>query len=349
MAGRTLVTGANGHIGCNVVRQLLEAGHEVTAFVRPRADLRGLLKLDIDYRRGDICDPEAVRAAVRGCRHVLHLAAVNDSRSSDPAQIRRTAIEGVENVLHAAADEGIERVVFTSSTEAVGVSTSPERLLDESHWNRNPELPHARAKLDSERRAWELAQRLGVDAVAINPSLVAGQYDFRITPSTRYLRGLLNGTALTGLGGINYVDVRDVALAHVRALERGERGERYIVAGESITLEQLGRTLTELTGIEISHIPAPRWIALNYLRTQESVSNLLGHEPAVTLAEGRSAVDRYAFYDTSKTAAAFDLQPRPLRDCLEHTVRWLVFMRALRTRTLARLRDHFPPERNWLP
>lgn len=347
--GRVLVTGANGHIGGNVVRELLDTGYTPVAFVRKGADLRALEHLDLERVEGDILDAESVRACVRGCRFVLHLAAVNRPGDDEADAVMRPAIEGNENVLRAAAEAGVERVVFTSSTVAVGIGSNPDEVRDERHWNEDRTLPYSWAKTLGERRTCELAEELGIEAVAINPSSVLGGYDYRITPVTRVVRALLEGTVQTGLGGWSYVDVRDVARAHVRALTRAEPGERYIVSSVNITLKAFGETLTEMTGIGVTHLPAPRWLAMPLMRTVAGVNGLLGREPALTVAQARVMVDRYAYYDGSKATSELGLQYADLREILDQTIRWLVFVGALQSRTLHRLGGRFNPDESWRP
>jgi dihydroflavonol-4-reductase len=349
MADRVLVTGANGHIGSSVVRQLPEDGYRPVAFVRKGANLRGLDGLDLERVEGDILDAASVREAVRGCRYVLHLAAVNRTRVTNPNEVMKPAVEGSENVLRAAADAGVGRVVATSSVAAIGVSATPDELRDESHWNDERNPPYAWAKTVAERRSRELAEELDVDLLTINPGFALGPYDYRLTPTSRYPADLLDGTGQTGIGGFGYVDVRDVALAHVRALTRGTPGERYIVSGANATLEQLGETLSEMTGIGVTHLPVPRWAALPIVAVLAGFSRLAGRTPAATVAEARSVVDRYAFYDGSKAADAFDLRYADLREMLDQTIRWLVFIGALRPRTMRRLGGRFPPDERWLP
>ena len=150
---RVLVTGANGHIGCNVVRTLQGAGHEPVAFVRASADTRGLDGLELELARGDVRDRAAVRRAMRGCQFVINLAALFETRGYTAEEIMRPAVEGVTNVLESAAELGLERVVHASSVVAVGYGWSPHEIRTGRDWNDENLLPYHAAKTQSERRA----------------------------------------------------------------------------------------------------------------------------------------------------------------------------------------------------
>lgn len=132
---RALVTGANGHIGCNLVRDLAEHGYDVVAFVRPNADTRGLDPLGLSLARGDVLDAASVHTAMKGCEVVFHAGAPYALWAKDERTIVEPAVRGTENVLRAAAEHGVRRVVVTSSCNAVGFTPDAAHPLDETSWN----------------------------------------------------------------------------------------------------------------------------------------------------------------------------------------------------------------------
>jgi dihydroflavonol-4-reductase len=346
---RVLVTGANGHVGCNVVRALQAAGHEPVPFVRASADTQGLDPLGLAYARGDVRDRDAVREAAQGCRFIVNLAAVFETRGFTPEELMAPAVEGVTNVLEVAAELGVERVVHASSTVAVGYGWSPDEVRSARDWNEENILPYHAAKTLSERRAWALAKAREVPLVCVNPAGVLGQYDHRLTPSTRYIRGLVQGEAPTGIGGTSYVDVRDAALAFVRALDRGVPGERYIVATPGIPLEEVGRLVTDLTGVAVRHLPVPRWLALAVVPVLGLVARVRGRPAPVSREEARAYVGRYGYFDTTPARETLGVSPRPLRETLKHTIAWLLHRNALAPRVRAELSDRFPSDPSWPP
>ncbi len=323
MMKRAIVTGANGHIGANVVRALLTRDVEVVAFVRPGSDRRGLEGLDVELAEGDILAPETLGPAMEGCDALFHCAAVFALWSKDGDEsILRAAIEGTGNVLRAAAAAGIRRAVVTSSVAAVGGSTSADQLLDAEHWAQGLTVPYYVAKQTAERRAFELAQELGLELCTILPTLVLGPHDHRVTPSSKLVLDMLRGEGATVEGGGNVVDVRDVAEAHVRAFERGVAGERYIVGGENLTNRELGALVERVAGVKVKHLTLPRWLFSTVAGAMELGAAISGKPPTLTRAAVHDLFGRFAWYDTTKTRSQLGLEPRDAEAVIRATAEW---------------------------
>ena len=344
---RLLVTGANGHVGSNLCRLLVEQGHDVVALVRKSSDLRGLQGVDVEYKHGDILDAESVRAAARGVQSMFNVAAVYAASGLSVEEIMRPAVEGVENALRAAAAEGVDRVVQTSTTGAIGFSHSPETVLDETQWNDDPQMTYFLAKTKSERLAWQIADELDVDMVTVNPTGILGQYDYRITPSTSLVRGFLEGSSMSAQGGVNVVDVRDVARGHLLALQKGRRGERYMLVAENHEMRDLASMLTELTGIKVPHAPLPRWMIPVAIPCTGLLMRALGKKDILTVQQAREFIGRWGWYDPSKSKAELGFEARPARETLDHTIRWLVHLGALSPKVDKRVREKYPPDPAW--
>jgi dihydroflavonol-4-reductase len=340
---RVLVTGANGHVGNNLVRELLSREHEVVPFVRESSNLEGLEPLGLTPVFGDVRDADSVLRAAEGCDAIENLAAVY-AYGGTVEEIVEPAVQGIENVLRAAAEHGIERVVHTSSIVAVGVSDT-EAVLDESHWNQAPGDPYMRAKTDSERRAWELADELSVPMIALNPAAIVGRHDYKGTPSNGFVREHVHSPG-SYHGGLNYVDVRDVARVHAQALTHGEPGERYIVAGDNLSARDMVALVTECTGKWAMHYHQPRWMMKPTASLIEGGSKLLGIEPMTTRPVVDEFYRRWCWYDNAKARAAFDWTPIPPRELIDDTLQWLVHRDRLKPRIAARLRDTLgdPPD-----
>ncbi len=340
---RVLVTGANGHVGCNLVRELLARDHEVVPFVRESSNLEGLEPLGLTPVFGDVRDGDAVRRAAEGCDAIENLAAVY-AYGGTVEEIVEPAVQGIENVLRAAAEHGIGRVVHTSSIVAVGVSDD-EAVLDETHWNEAPGDPYMQAKTQSERRAWELAAELSVPMIALNPTAIVGRHDYKGTPSNGFIREYVH-TPGTYRGGLSYVDVRDVAWVHAQALTHGEPGERYIVAGDNLTAKEMVALVTARTGKWALHYVQPRWMMKPTASLIEGGSKLLGIEPMTTRAVVDEFYRRWCWYDNAKARAAFDWTPTSPRDLIDDTLHWLVHRDCIKPRLAARLRETLgdPPD-----
>ena len=319
---RVLVTGANGHVGNHVVRELLARGHEVVAMVREGADTSGHAGLALEHALGDVLDAAAVRRAAGGCGAIVHLAAVFKIGARVPEEIVRPALSGTENVLRAAAETGA-RVVHCSSTYAVGFSTRPE-ALDETAWNERLVDPYAAAKTLSEKRAWEIAGELGVPLVAILPNGILGSLDYRQTPSHEFVVGSAMFPAARFAGGMAFTDVRDAAWMLVEAITRGTEAERYIVCSENLSMGEIVDHIIARTGNLAVPSPLPRWMMVPSVQALDAIARGVGVRLPLSAAAADEFYGRWGWYDTTKAKTAFDWQPRPARDAIDEALRWCV-------------------------
>lgn len=320
-----LVTGASGHIGAHVVRHLLAQGRRVRAFVRPTSNLKGLEGLDVELARGDVLDRASLEAALRGCTAVYHLAAVVAEWSHEPALILKTAIEGTANVLQAVADgSGIERIVYTSSVAAVGMTHSRQQPRNESHYNTEDLTHYSVAKTRAEHLAQELADRYGLPLVIVNPAVVLGPLDYRPTPATQVVvRYLKYHLPFYVDAGANLVHVDDVARGHLLAEAHGKLGERYILGGENLTVLEMFSLLAQLVDRRPPRLELGRRTLGALGWAAEMIARLRGKPPLVTHARTRSLVGRYGFYDTSKAQRELGYTSRPVRQTLADAVQWV--------------------------
>lgn len=320
---RALVTGANGHIGSNLVRDLLSRGYEVVAFVREGSDLRGLDGLDVRLARGDVLDAASVASAMAGVDVVFHAAAPYLTWARKPEVIVRPAVEGTENVLRAAKAASVARVVVTSSCNAVGFTR--DSPLDETTWNERVSSPYLRAKRDQERRAHGLGAELDLDVVTVLPTAVLGPYDYRRTPTTAPFVD-----ALTGKGPVpfpmNLIDARDVARGHVLAAERGARGARYLLGGDNVDTSTLAALIERHTGKRPSEGLPPPWVLRAVATVAEAASALSGKAPPITRALLDDVDGGVPLFDCTRARNELGLAPRGAEDVVVATMQWAAEM-----------------------
>lgn len=316
---KSLVTGANGHIGANLVRELLREGYEVVALVREGSDLRGLDGLAITLVRGDVLDASAVRRAAEGCTVVFHLAAPYVLWAKREGSIVDAAVSGTENVLRAAKACGVARVVLTGSCNAVGFTRGAP--LDETSWREAAKSPYVRAKREQELGARALADQLDVDLVTVLPTAVLGPFDHRRTPTT--------GPFLDALGGkgpipfaMNLVDVRDVARGHRLAAERGVRGERYLLGGDNVDIPTLAALVEANTGKKPPRGLPPAWVLRAVATVAEIVSRISGKAPMITRAILDDVGGGAPLFDISKARSQLGYEPRGAAEVVAATAAW---------------------------
>lgn len=259
---KLLVTGASGFIAAHVVSQLLAKGHQVRGTVRSRAKAKELLALPgaaerLELVEADLLTPGAFDAAAESCDAVLHTASPYVLDAKDPQKdLVEPAVAGTRNVLAAAAKaKSVRRVVVTSSVAAITDEPESDHVLTEADWNTKSSLernPYYYSKTLAERAAWDFVEKEkpGFDLVVINPFLVIGP---SLTPgasgvntSNQMFVDLLTGT-YPGIMNLawGFVDVRDVAEAHVRAVETPSASGRYLTAGETMPMRALVELLEQ--------------------------------------------------------------------------------------------------------
>ncbi len=345
---RVLVTGANGHVGSNLVRVLLRRGYEVIPFVRRTSDLRGLEGLGLDYVYGDVMDWNSLRGAAEGCEVMIHLAAIYRYWAKDPEEILQPALVGTRNALIAAKEAGIRRVIYTSTVWAVGWSQDPYRPRTDAQWNEDARNPYAIAKTQAEKDAWRLADELDLSLITICPGGISGPYDYRITPSMALLQGLVNGTTPVTKSGFSFVHVDDVAEVHCRAIEQGEPGQRYLVAGPNALMQEYGEMVAKLTGVTPLQLKGGRTMLQVVATLAELGSKFTHSAPLLTRALAKEMGERYMYYDCSRTYETFGISPRGLEEMFGDGIRWLLYINALKPAITKRLADRFLPDLAWV-
>jgi len=316
---KVLLTGATGFVGSEIARELVRQGHELRVLVRKTSKLDGLAGLSYERVEGDILDRASLDRALEGMDALIHTAANVSARLRDAALIDRVNVEGTRTVLDAAAARPGLRVVYTSSIAAVGATEAPKLQDESAPWRSGDGYQYIDAKRRAEEFVLEHAKR-GLDVVVLNPGFVLGPGDVYLG-STRLVLEFLKGRLgwITD-GGISFCDVRDVAKAHVAALTRGERGERYIVASKNQTLHEALAIVGRLSGKR----PARRapyalvWLAA---LLSEAVALVKEHP----FEEFNRPVVRYSrlynWTDSSKAARELGYATRSLEESLRDTIR----------------------------
>jgi dihydroflavonol-4-reductase len=314
---RALVTGASGFIGAHVVRALLSKGAEVVAFDRTPPPV------DVEFIRGDVLDGEAVRRAVDGCEAVFHLAAVYSYARADATLMRAVNVDGVRNVLEAAAHgDRVRRIVHTSSCATCGPVSGRAATERDLPPARELAVPYRRTKLDGERLAVHAAAH-GADIVVVNPTVPVGPGDARPTPTGKMVLDVASGRArgYVARSALNIVAVEDVAAGHLRAFEHGRAGERYLLGGENLAMREVFALIASAVGRPAPRAAVPWSVAFAAALIADATLRPLGREPQLlVLDEVRSGRLPHLFDDT-KARTELGYVSRPAADALTAAVR----------------------------
>lgn len=325
---KCFVTGASGFIGANLAHELVARGHQIKALLRQDSDLRGLAGAKFETVTGDLAERDKLEAALNDCDWCFHVAASYHLWLRDYAPMYAANVEGTRNVLEAASHAGCSRIVYTSTVGCIGlpqevngevVPTDETTAVVEAQMSNH----YKRSKWQAEQLALQFA-RNGSPVVIVNPSAPIGPRDVKPTPTGQVVVDFVNRAMPAYLDtGLNWVHVRDVALGHILAAERGRIGERYILghAAGNWTMQQAFAVLQEITGVPAPRMRIPYGIALAAAHANEAVSRLTGMPPKAPLAGVRMA--RYKmFFNPAKAIRELGLPQTPPRQALADAVAW---------------------------
>jgi dihydroflavonol-4-reductase len=316
-----LVTGATGFVGSWVVRELASRGHSVRALARAQSNLRNLEGVEVEVVRGDVLHPASVARAVEGCEGLVHAAGVPHLLGGDERQ-KEVNVRGVEVVLSAALQAGVQRAVVTSSTAAMGGSLEPE-LADEASPLRAAErgIEYFASKLAGEEKALAFFER-GLPVVVVRPSFVLGPGDVYRSSASLVLALARGRLPFYVEGGASFCDVRDVARGHVEALARGKPGEPYILGGTNLTITDLVRRVAQASGVAPPR-RVPFGAAAVAAAIAERWSRLRGRQPRFTPQLVRSG-RLYTFVSSARAERELGYAVRPFEETLRDTLSWFV-------------------------
>jgi len=325
---KCFVTGATGFVGSNLVRELLARGHRVKALVRPESDRRGLAGLNAELVAGGVGDRELLQREMDGCDWCFHTAASYHLWLPDYRPMYETNVEGTYNVIEAASHTSCHRIVYTSTVGCIGLRKEVNGQLVPS-----TEADPADVKdlaNDYKRSKWEAETvaakfvRQGVPVVIVNPSAPVGPGDLKPTPTGQIIVDYLNRKLPAYLEtGLNWVHVRDVAIGHILAAERGAVGERYILGNShgNLTMKQTLALLWEITGIPAPKIKIPHWVALAAAHVDEGISFFTKNPPKVPLAGVRMARHKM-WFNPAKAVRDLGLPQTPVKEAVTDAVEW---------------------------
>ena len=323
MTGLTLVTGATGFVGAAVVRALVQRGQRVRVLTRANSSRQNLAGLDVEIAVGDLLDAPSLVAAVSGCASVYHVAADYRLWVPDPAEMYRANIDGSRALLLAAKDNGVQRIVYTSSVATLGIN--PDHTpSDESTPVGIADMigTYKKSKFLAEEEVRRLVKDANVPAVIVNPSMPVGPGDIKPTPTGRMVIEAALGKMPAYLDtGLNVVHVDDVAQGHLLAHDRGAIGERYILGGENLTLAQILAQISAIVGRKPPTIQLPRLPLFPLAVIAELWGRVSGHEPMLTVDSLKMAA-KYMHYSSAKAQRDLGYQARPAHQAFADAVQW---------------------------
>ncbi|HJV35692.1 hopanoid-associated sugar epimerase [Geomonas sp.] len=319
---RAFVTGATGFIGASIVRELLKDGWQVRVLARPGSDRSNLAGLDVETCEGDLSDQAALARGLAGCRSLYHAAADYRLWTKDPASMYEVNVGGTRNILSAALQAGVEKVVYTSSVGTLGNPGNGTPGNEKTPVGFGDMVgDYKKSKFLAEREAESFLSR-GLPLVIVNPSTPVGPMDIKPTPTGKIIVDFLNRKMPAYLDtGLNLIDVETCARGHILAAQKGKIGEKYILGNENLTLAKIFALLSEITGLSAPKVRLPYYPILMAAYVNEGISKLTGKEPLIPLA-GVQMARKFMYFDPGKAVTELGLPLTPVRGSLERAVDW---------------------------
>ena len=319
----TFLTGATGFLGSHVARVLADQGADLRLLVRPTSNLKNLEGLKAETVTGDLRDPASLEKAMFGCDTVFHVAADYRLWLRDPNEMYRSNVEGTRAILEAARKNGVKSVVYTSSVATIGFTSNGRPADEDSPVALADMIGHyKRSKFMAEQIALQ-AGRSGLRVITVNPTTPIGEQDLKPTPTGRIVLDFLKGKFPAYVEtGLNLVDVRECALGHIAALEKGKSGERYILGGDNLTLKQILDKLSKISGLPSPKIKLPYFVAYMAGAVDQTITgSLLGHEPRATVETVRMGRKKM-WASSDKAERELGWKILPAENALRRAVKW---------------------------
>ncbi len=314
------VTGGSGHIGVNLCRELAKRGYGIRVLVHK--NIKGFQGIPVEAVRGDLRDPASISSLIQDADIVIHLAAVISIQGNRTGELFDINVEGTRKILEASRRASVKRFIHFSSIHAL-VQFPFDQILDE---NRplavSDKMAYSRSKALAEEIVLKEAKQ-GMDAIILSPTAVIGPFDYAPSLMGRALILLATGRlpALIS-GGYDWVDVRDVTYATITAMEKGTKGERYLLSGHWLTLEHISELVSKITDRHTRRITCPNWLARAGLPFINLYCSVYDKDPLYTRDSLYTLRTSHRNISHEKATKELNFKPRPFAETIKDTLAW---------------------------
>ncbi len=318
----TLVTGGTGFLGSHIARKLVRRGEKVRVLLRKTSRTSNIEDIDAERVYGDILDVNSVKEALKGCDTLYHVAGLVSTKKADYKKMEDINVKGTVNVLSAALETGIKKVVYTSTVVAIGVDPGGGIANEETPFTLEPMgIQYVNTKYYAEKEALKFYEK-GLPLVIVNPSAVIGPGDIYLS-STAFIVWYCKKKFPGYMdGGFNFVDVEDVAEGHILATEKGKVGERYILGNKDLSLKEGFGLLEKVTGIPAPKRKIPYFMALTAGFVTERILRVSSPSFVTQDVDSVKTLRLYWYFDSSKAVRELGFPQTPIEESLEKTIRW---------------------------
>ena len=329
MSGKIAITGASGHVGYNLVKEIIATGEKPLVINHAQALPAHLHRMgeSIEVINAKTANPEICHQALKNVDVIFHTGTsgqVHNYQNAEDFLHPMEMLEMTENLMKAAQENGVSKFIFFTSVPS-GISDPVVEDHDLRNDTENIRLSYFRGKIDAESKAQELSESLKLPTCFVNSSMIIGPNDYILTPANRFILDLIKSNLrILPRGGFNPVDVRDVAAGLLMVMQRGKEGHRYVFAGDNnLYFREMANYLSEIRDITIPGKVMSKKTATRLASVSEWFGTMLGKPAEFSSDLVEDIVERYAWFDNSVTKEKLDWQPRPMKETLEDTVVFL--------------------------
>jgi dihydroflavonol-4-reductase len=319
-----VVTGATGHIGNVLVRELLARGAQVRVLIAPGDDERPLCDLEVERVQGDIRNPASLNSVFAGAERVFHLAGIISIVPGHTQLLEEVNVGGTQNVTQVCLENGVDRLIYTSSIHALVEPPHGTIVTEESGFDPNRVVgDYARSKARASLAVLDAVNQ-GLDAVIVCPTGVIGPFDFKPSEMGQLILDYAQGHLQASTeGAYDFVDVRDVVAGLILAAQKGSKGEPYILSGEQISVHQIMRILQTLTGVNPPSLVVPAWAARLAARVNPWYCRLTNTRPRFT-EDSIYLLSSNSRISSAKARRELGYTARPLSASIADSLRWFI-------------------------
>lgn len=319
---KAFVTGGSGHVGGNLVRELLSRGYQVDCLVR--SDTRALDNLDVNLVKGDMLNPKEIAPLMTDSDVVFHSAAFVAVEKIQEDLMQKINVEGSRSIATAAVESGVKKMVHFSSVHAFEQHPTSEPLVEARPLVTDPKaLPYDRTKAEAQKVVLGYRDQ-GLEVNVIHPTGIIGPYDFKLSRMGKVLRDITNGNMPFAINnGFNWVDVRDVARSAVNCIDKGVDGQNYILPGHWASIPHLSTLIKQITGNRTHLVSVPFWMAYLALPFASISSRISGKRPSFSRGSLQALAIQCRTIPGTLANEHLDHLPRPLEETIDDTVSWL--------------------------
>jgi len=319
---KIFLTGGDGLLGSNLVRELLKMGHELKVLVQPARQTLTLDGLDIERIEGDLLDIESLTKAAQGAEAIYHVAASTSIWPSRNEIVNKVNIEGTQNIIALAKKLDVKKLVYVGTANSFSFGTKENPGVEGT--------PYIASKygldyMDSKFKAHQLidaAVKDGVPAVVVNPTFMLGAYDSMPSSGAMVLAVYKQEVPGFAPGGRNYICVKDAAIGIANALEKGRVGESYIIGNRNMSYKEAFTLMADVLNVKAPKIPMPKAAVLAYGKVSMWNYKLTGKKPVVSYPMAKIACDTH-YFSAAKAVKELDLPQSPIEEGIKECFDWL--------------------------